>query len=241
MPAHRIVTATPADFSVEQDRLYRLRGMIESHGADPSCILDTLYLVMTSKDWRKVPDGHGGVMTFRSYFKTLGWSQDELLGFVTQSRHKREKGPQPDPQTTREMEELRRAVRESVEPLLRVGRPEDNPSAADKEAEDNVSNRNISPKTKGGSTREYTLSRLSRDSSEANEDEQDRARKRDIYQRVVSGEISAHRGGIEAGWWDETIHVPKDPHKAAVRLLAHFRGERLEALIWALSEGLRAE
>lgn len=40
---------------------------------------------------------------------------------------------------------------------------------------------------------------------------------------------------VKAGLRDETLTIPTDPAKAAVRLRKHFRGERLAELVAALT------
>lgn len=62
----------------------------------------------------------------------------------------------------------------------------------------------------------------------------------DLLERVKAGELTPTGAMVEAGFKDRQITLPSDPAKAARRLLIHFQGERLESLIWALSEGLRA-
>jgi len=53
----------------------------------------------------------------------------------------------------------------------------------------------------------------------------------ELLGRVKAGELTAHRAMVKAGFREETITISKDPEKAARRLLRHFQGERLEALI----------
>lgn len=60
----------------------------------------------------------------------------------------------------------------------------------------------------------------------------------DLLERVKEGALSAHRAMVEAGFRRQTITIPNDPQAAARRLLRHFEGERLAALMRALSEGI---
>lgn len=61
----------------------------------------------------------------------------------------------------------------------------------------------------------------------------------DLYEQVKAGELTPNRAMVEAGFRAKSITIDDDPQRAARRLLRHFQGERLEALIWALSEGLK--
>lgn len=63
----------------------------------------------------------------------------------------------------------------------------------------------------------------------------------DLLDRIRSGELSPGKAMVEAGFKLRSITVDDDPERAGRRLLRHFRGDRLEALIRILSEGLRAE
>lgn len=60
----------------------------------------------------------------------------------------------------------------------------------------------------------------------------------DLLDRVKQGSLSAHAAMIEGGYREKLIQVSKDPVKAARKLIKHFRGDCLEALIRELSEGL---
>jgi hypothetical protein len=59
----------------------------------------------------------------------------------------------------------------------------------------------------------------------------------DLLDQVKAGELSAHGAMVAAGFRAKSITVDDDPAKAARRLLKHFQGERLEALIRALRGG----
>lgn len=63
----------------------------------------------------------------------------------------------------------------------------------------------------------------------------------DLLDEVKAGRMSAHAAMKAAGFRKREISIPDDPAAAARRLLKHFQADRLEALIWALSEGLKAE
>lgn len=57
----------------------------------------------------------------------------------------------------------------------------------------------------------------------------------DILERMKAGEFpSVRKAALEAGIVKPTITIPDDPEAAARRLLRHFQGERLAALIRAL-------
>lgn len=60
----------------------------------------------------------------------------------------------------------------------------------------------------------------------------------DLFEQVKTGELTAHGAMVAAGFKLRSITVDDDPERAARRLLRHFQGERLQALIAALSEGL---
>lgn len=61
----------------------------------------------------------------------------------------------------------------------------------------------------------------------------------DLYEQVKAGELTPNRAMVEAGFRAKSITIDDDPQRAARRLLRHFQGERLEALMRALSEGLK--
>lgn len=57
-----------------------------------------------------------------------------------------------------------------------------------------------------------------------------------VLDRVRAGELTPHGAMVEAGLRLRSITVDDDPQRAARRLLKHFQGERLEALMQALAE-----
>lgn len=85
--------------------------------------------------------------------------------------------------------------------------------------------RDYSREAKSGNSVSYAVRRL-------------RKHRPELYERVKAGEMTAHRAMVEAGFVERSITIPDDPSTAARRLLRHFQGERLEALIAALSGGL---
>lgn len=237
MSLAQLETAIPmTDYSVEEDRLFRLRAMMEGHGADPSCILDTLYLAIIGKDWRKIPDGHGGSISYREYLKRIDWTPEDLRDFVDRSVHKREKPPYSDSEVIARMADLRKLTLELIPPALKVGAPEGNQNAA-KDQVNKSGNTRID--SRSDNTVDAILGRLARDASEANPDEDDRKTKAALRERVINEEISPHRAAVDAGYRRPPIQVSSvDPVKAAKKLLEHYRGEKLRFLIDALSEGL---
>jgi hypothetical protein len=58
----------------------------------------------------------------------------------------------------------------------------------------------------------------------------------DLHALVLSGEKSAHRAMIEAGFREGVIALPLDASKAAKSILRHFKGQALEELLRILEE-----
>lgn len=56
----------------------------------------------------------------------------------------------------------------------------------------------------------------------------------DLLERVKSGDLSPNAAMVAAGFRDKAITIPADPSQAARRLLLHFQGEALNALIFDL-------
>jgi hypothetical protein len=217
-------------FSSEEERFQRFRVMLQQTGGDPSAILDLLSTIVKNMDWRRIPDEHGGTQTFLGYFRTLGWSGDDLLNFVENMHHKYEK---LRPETKAEMDELRRDVRRLSNPVLpKVGAPigsHNNPSGKTKEEqrvvrppEPNVDNINFSSKTQGGTSASYAIQRLKRDAPE-------------LAEKVIRGEMTPRAASIQAGIRVAEFSIPVNPQAAARRILKRFRGESLVELIRILA------
>lgn len=88
----------------------------------------------------------------------------------------------------------------------------------------------ISPPTHQGTTADYLAARIARD-------------RPDIQERMKTGEFRSVRAAArEAGIVRPTVQIYTDrPRDAAKAILKHFQGDRLEALIRALQEGLQGD
>jgi hypothetical protein len=214
-------------FSSEEERFQRFRVMLQQTGGDPSAILDLLSTIVKNKDWRRIPDEHGGTQTFLGYFRTLGWSRDDLLNFVENMHHKYEK---LRAETKAEMDELRREVRDlSNTALLKYGGTEGNQNAtkkADRESlplqKNGVDIINSVSKTQGGTSASYTIQRLKRDAPE-------------LAEKVIRGEMTPRAASIQAGIRIAEFSIPVEPQSAARRILKRFEGEPLLELIRVLA------
>lgn len=74
----------------------------------------------------------------------------------------------------------------------------------------------------GGTSRIAALRRLSKS-------------RPDLLEQVKSGELSAHKAMVVAGFAEKSITIPSDPANAARRLLRHFQDDRLRSLVEALA------
>jgi hypothetical protein len=240
----------------------RFRVMLQQTGGDPSSVLDMLALVIGKRDWLRMTAPHRGSMSFFDYLKEIQWSREDLLAFVQTMHHRHERPPKLDPAKKAQMEQLRRDVRDLLNPALApVGPPEGSRNAAkvtpppisipetqsrepfiashsqsppNQQPEINGDNIPFNSPSSRGTGTSHTIRRLRRD-AEKNPELQP------ILEQVLSGQLSANAGAIKAGIRQPSVSIPLDPIAAGRRLLRHFKGDRLAALIDVLRAALEAE
>lgn len=84
---------------------------------------------------------------------------------------------------------------------------------------------NVTFKTQKGNSPTYALKRLRRD-------------RPDLFQRVVSGEMSANAAAVEAGFRRQTFTCPADVDRAADVLLRRFGRDGASSLVGAINKRL---
>lgn len=83
--------------------------------------------------------------------------------------------------------------------------------------------RDRSKEPQAGTSVGYAIRRLNRDRPE-------------LLERVKQGELTAHKAMVVAGFLPPTITIPIDPEVAARRIVKHFQGADLEALVCGLAD-----
>lgn len=92
--------------------------------------------------------------------------------------------------------------------------------------------RDYARESKQGNTVSYAIRRLSKEAEGGN------AQAAELLDLVLRGEMKPHRAMVEGGFKIKPIEVPDDPIAAGRRLLRHFKGDRLAALIDILRAAL---
>lgn len=227
----------------------RLRGLVQTSGADPSSVLDSLWVAISGRDWERLTDARGRPLTFISYIREAQWDIRELYRFVHHNEHLRaRKGPQFDQETADRMKWLRLEVTKLLPALGWVGPPKGN---TDEETGDDVCNTNNESEEAEGvvcitnndsaplsTDSQYIARRLRRDASEANPDGTDRALKAEILADFDAGLLTAHAVAIRAGYRRPHLQAPDDPERLAAYLLRKWDRERIAALLAKLAEAL---
>jgi hypothetical protein len=256
-PQVRVVSSRPS--SEEEDRLMRFRVMLQQTGGDPSSVLDMLALVIGKRDWLRMTAPHRGSMSFFDYLKEIQWSREDLLAFVQTMHHRHERPPKLDPAKKAQMEQLRRDVRDLLNPALApVGGQKGNQNAikltpppitipefqhqnsspdpqslvaVDPSPENERDNVPLVLPSARGNNASHAIRRLRGVAKKKPEIQP-------ILEQVLSGQLSANAGAIKAGIRQPSVSIPLDPQAAGRRLLRHFKGDRLAALIDVLRAAL---
>jgi len=226
-----------SDRTQEERSLMTLRALVQSSGADPSSVLEQLFVVVSRKDWRRLTDRAGGSMSFQDYLRAAQWKIEDARDFVEKSRHRCERPENFDPKIHEQMEHLRGEIDRLLPKIGSHGAFEGNRNAVkvrdeEPENEGSITTFVSSPPQRDAS---YYIRRLRRD-AEA-DDNPRREQHRELYERVTRREISPNRAAIEAGYRPRMISIPADPVGAARCLARNFTAEQRQELARLLLEG----
>ena len=176
----------------------------EGGGGSPDRVLERLADMVERRDELGLTEPEQLSAAVLAHRSQYGIHQDDL-GMMLRMRHHHERAGHAD--VLERMEAMRMAIRRDVldVPLRDQGRPEKDEQTLDSKVY--------------GEGESYLRRRLRRD-------------RPDLYERVASGELSAHAAAVEAGISKQRRSVPiKNPHAAIAALMRVFTaGELRRAL-----------
>lgn len=196
-------------FSLSQEAVYRenLKSSSSRDGGSPSQFLETLEQIVNTRAWERLMDDDGNQLTFTRLVCCpppvgSGVSKDTLKTLI-QLKHRHE-------DHNAKLHERMRTIRQEVVRLIDEDEELGNPGGDRTKQVDNI-NLNL-----GGTSENYTRRRLRRD-------------RPDLYERVLTKELSANKAAQLAGFRRTTATVYVDTPEAAIDgLLRRFTFDQLE-------------